>query len=258
MVTLFSTVGPPWWDDRPVILVGTGPSLTGFDLSRLRDLGYILAVKEAVWDLPFADACFGLDYPWMRRMNGRLSELAARMPLYLAVAKQHPPAHTHVEGAIYLERDRKCGPLSDDPGIIEAGANSGFGAFNLAYLKHANLIYLFGFDYTSDHYCPERYAHHGRHHAAQYWPRWARNFERALPQLRSRRVRVINASPISNIDVFPKVSPNEAIEHLVGIRSQASGSGRVRGGASLDQKDDQSADQGQLDQDGGPRKAGAL
>lgn len=238
--TVFSRVSSPWWDDAPALLVGTGPSLAGFDLNRLRGLGHILAVKSSVWDLPFAEACFGLDLPWMRRENGRLAELAARMPLYLAVPKAHPPMHTHVAGAIYLERDRQCGPLSEDLGIVEAGANSGFGAFNFAVLKRARTIFLFGYDYTGgDHYCPERYAHNPRNKNAHYWPKWGENFRLALPQLTRLGVQVFNASPASSVTAFPKVTIEQALEHLDRLRSERSGS--VCGGEIFSQTADDHA-----------------
>src|SRR5262245_12551914 len=155
----FGEIGPPWWHDRPVLVVGTGRSLQGFAFERLRDLGHILAVKRAVADLPFADACFGLDLPWMQNAKAELTEVAARMPLYLAVPDQHPLAYdVHVPGAIYLKRGRTCERLTETLGAVESGANSGFGALNVAYLKRARQIFLFGFDYhPNGHYCQERY-----------------------------------------------------------------------------------------------------
>lgn len=118
------------WSDKPLLIVGCGASLKGFDLNRLRGLGRILAVKEAIWDLPFAHACFGLDVPWMERQRTKLSELP--MPLYLAV----PPnrAFPIMANATYYMR-KFSDRLSDNAAEISCGRNSGFGAINLAYHK---------------------------------------------------------------------------------------------------------------------------
>jgi len=211
----FGRVEPVDWGDRPAIIVGTGPSLAGFDHDRLRGLGNVLAVKEAVWDLPFADACFGLDLPWMRRQGDRLIDVAARMQLYLAIPPVGlPPGHRPIPGAIHLVRRRTCNQFSEDPAEVESGGNSGFGAVNVALLKGARTIVLFGFDYTHGHYCPDRYAHQRPDHNARYWPRWGDNFRITLPQLAGMGASVLNASPGSTVDAFPKVTIDEAVEHL--------------------------------------------
>lgn len=220
-MTAFSRIDEPWWDDAPAIIVGTGPSLAGFKFESLRGLGHVLAVKQAVWDLPFAEVCFGLDIPWMRRDNEKLTELAKRMPVWLAVPKQNPPIHMHVEGAHYVERDRQCGPLSLDTSIVEAGANSGFGAFNFAVLKRAKKIFLFGYDYSGgDHYCFDRYTHHPRNHNSHYWPQWAKNFDLSAPIIKRLGIEVFNASPKSNVATFQKVTHEQAFIDLDRLRSE--------------------------------------
>lgn len=212
------------WDDKPVILVGTGPSLKDFDLSKLRGYGYVLAVKEAIWDLPFADACFGLDMPWMRRQGDRLEEVARRIPVYLAVPDQEqPPISRYTPSAIYLKRLRTSEGFSDDPGAVESGGNSGFGAANVAYLAKARDIVLLGYDYKGEPYCPERYTHHPRGHNARYLPKWGENFRAVAPVLKRKGVRVVNASKWSTVDAFDKIELGDALEYLDRVRSQGDG-----------------------------------
>lgn len=210
-------VDAPWWSDKPVLVVGTGPSLKGFDLGRLQGLGYILAVKAAIHDLPFADAGFGLDLPWMKREYDFLSKLT--MPLYLSIPVDHPENAPAMENAIYLRRRRRHDGLSENPEEIESGGNSGFGGFNLATLKRAKLIYLFGFDYTGSHYCPEHYKHQTPGQNAVYLSRWATNFTPAMPQLKRLGIKVKNASPNSNVRDFEKCTLEEAIYDLQLIKS---------------------------------------
>ena len=207
----FGRVGPPYWSERTTFIVGTGPSLRGFDFERLRGRGHILAVKQAWRDVPFADACFGLDLPWLRWANADLRALAERMPLYLAIPKPPYVLEHYVPGATFLVRERICDALMEDPGVIEAGGNSGFGALNLAWHKKAMRIVLLGFDYTGKHYCNERYEARPDGHNSQYMQNWATNFRNTLPQSQARGVEVITASPSSLVDAFPRMTIDEAL-----------------------------------------------
>lgn len=204
---LFGAVEPPWWDDKPLAIVGAGASLKGFDFRRLdRPDLRVLAVKTAWEDLPFAAACFGLDLPWIARDAHRLRELSRRMPLYLAVPERGPDVDRlpEIPDAIWLRQTRIMGAMSERPDTIETGGNSGFGALNLAYLKRARAVYLFGFDYGGAPHDPSRYAHQQPGHNARYWPKWAANFLLALPQARAAGMAVVNASPSSVVTAFPR------------------------------------------------------
>ena len=218
----FSSVGPPYWNDAPVLVIGTGPSLKGFDLSRLRGLGHVLGINEAWRDLPFADACFTVDTTFLWRRKRELTALARRMPFYAAIPATTTQSHipdpkfAHVDGAIYLERLTKCGPMSTNPSAIEAGGHSGFGAVNLADLKRGKLIYLFGFDYTAGHYCDDRYPDQPNN--LRYLRGWMGNFNTALPGLKARGVSVINASPKSNMTTFPRITLDQAMAELEALR----------------------------------------
>lgn len=208
----FGAVGPPWWDDRPVAVVGAGPSLKGFNFDRLRGPWHVLAVNQKVWDLPFACAGFSLDLPWMQHQAEPLGTLT--VPLWLAVPEtEHVPS---IAGATYLRRIRVSNRLSTDPTRIESGGTSGFGAFNFAVLKRAKKIVLFGFDYSDQgvgHDKPEQYPWHKKFQNVSLWPRWATNFRDTVPQLGG--VTVLNASPVSSIDAFPKCEIEEAMRALL-------------------------------------------
>lgn len=229
----WGAVGPPYWSDKPVLIVGAGPSLKGFDFNRLRGLGYVLAVKETWVDLPFADACFGLDVPWIIRQYGALCDVAQRMQLYVSVSHNERRPWRPIPRATHLIFDRnKVVGFSTDPARIESGAHSGYGAVNLAILKRARAIFLFGFDYTStyDHYCPERYAHNkSREKQSHYFLNWAQEFNKTTEQIKRLGIALINASPNSNLKAYPKLSIDDAIKRLDRFRSERDGG--VRGGA---------------------------
>jgi hypothetical protein len=153
----------------------------------------------------------------MRREKEYLSKLS--MPLFLAIPEEEPHTFPFIPNATYLRRLRFEG-ISFNPSHVQTGGNSGFAAFNFAVLKKAKMIFLFGYDYTQDHYCPERYTHQARDHNSRYWPRWATNFSEAKAALDKAGIVVVNASMVSSITAFMKVSQDEALQYLRRIRSK--------------------------------------
>lgn len=217
-----SSISEPWWDDKPLAIVGAGPSLKGFDFSRL-DLPdvRVLAVKETIWDMPFAHAVFGLDRPWINRQADKLRALICEV--YLAPTGMDGDNVAYIANATYLALERRQGGFSDNCGVLESGGNSGFAAVNLAYLKRAKQIVLFGFDYTEQgghHYSAERYHWYPQGRNARYWKNWGDNFQACLPQLKKHGVTIINASPISSVAAFPKVTIDAGCEYLAGLGCQ--------------------------------------
>lgn len=213
-------VEAPWWDDKPLAIVGTGTSLNGFDFDAFDNPRFrVLAVKEAVWDLPFAAAVFGLDRPWINRQAQKLQDCP--VPKVLSVEPEVRPC-ANIAGALYIMRARFPG-FSDDPALIQSGANSGFGAVNYAYLKRAKHICLFGFDYRpGPHYCQERYVDDRGNpqpadQNARYWVNWGDNFNDCRAQLEREGVTIMNASIHSTVKAFPKCSIEEGLKWLINI-----------------------------------------
>jgi hypothetical protein len=212
----FSAVGEPYWGDRPVAIVGAGPSLHQFEFSRLRGPWRVIAVNQKVWDLPWADACISIDIPWIRDQAARVVATMT-MPVYVAGPEYHQCPH--VPGMNYLKRSRTFG-FSDAADTVEMGGTSGYAALNFAYLKRAKFVVLFGFDYSAargDHDKPEQYPWHPVGHNARYWPRWATNFAEALPQIERAGMKVLNASPESTISAFGRCTIEQGLAALRNI-----------------------------------------
>lgn len=215
----FAPIGPPYWDDRPVAIVGAGPSLKGFDFNRLRGPWHVLAIKQKYLDLPFACAIFGLDLNWIR--NYGVQVVASGIPTYFALPEEEdlperltPP---EVPGALYLKRQRKGDLFSTALDTVNHCGNSGFGGHNLAVLKRAKHIVLFGFDYSTDgHDKPEQYPWSPPGHNARYWPQWAISYGKVADQLKSLGVITVNASVNSQMHAFPKVNLDDGINLLQG------------------------------------------
>lgn len=204
------------WSDRPVALVATGPSLAGFDLCQLRGLCRVIAIKEMIFELPWADEGFGLDITWMSKLRRQKEIEACRMPLVLAVPDEGltmdlPPERP---GITFVERLRGE-KLSDDRRHIYAGGTSGFGALNVAYLRRCRDVFLFGYDYRTDG--AKHHHDNARYPTAQahgHWPGWARKFDLIAKQAKDAGMKITVAGLTSSIAAFPKVSLETALEML--------------------------------------------
>jgi hypothetical protein len=212
----YSRIGEPWWDDRPLAIVGAGPSIQGLDLTRIRDTGCrVLAVKQTVLDMPWADCGFGLHVQWPRDYKRELE--ASPVPLILALPlDEERTFHLDRPDVTYVRRGRDAG-FSLDPESINSGGNSGYGAINLAVLKKARDVVLFGYDYDTldghHHYDGERYRHYNTGNAG-YWVPWARLLDANVDYLTKIGMKVLNASLRSRLKAFPKLSHDDALAYL--------------------------------------------
>ena len=99
-------------------------------------------------------------------------------------------------------------------GEIGWGGNGGFHALNLALQFGVSRIVLVGYDMRVD-----RGLHwHGAHGGGLNNPtepnvaRWRRVIDAAAPILQALGIRVVNASPVSALTAYPKMSLEEALE----------------------------------------------
>lgn len=209
----FGKVAPVDWGNKPVAIVGGGSSLKDFDFQRLRLQYTVLAVNASMLDLPWADAGFSLDRRAMRDWWPKLRQLT--IPQYYAVPDLKLK-NFNGSATTYMTFVRRIfsSEFSQVPRYICSGGTSGYGALQLAYLKGAKDITLFGFDYGAIN---EEW-HHNEGHYKFYeaqddkkWEQWAKNFDRAAIVLEEQGVKVMNASPKSRITAFPKISIEEAL-----------------------------------------------
>jgi len=208
---LFTAVHGPWWDKDRVLLIGGGPSLTGFDLARFvgRPGHRVIGVNHAMFDLPDCDAGVSRDAAFIETNHERLAEFASRRELYLAPGERwFEVGRTPIPGAVYL-RPADCTGLSLHPGWVCNGGTSGYTALNVAVLKRATVIVLFGYDYGS---IGARHHYHNRYpFDSGCWQEWAAYYRAAKLDCAKAGVIVINASIDSAIDAFPKCSIEDAL-----------------------------------------------
>ena len=208
-----SEVSAPYWDDKPLAIVAGGPSLKHFDFDQLRPF-HVLAVKGSMFDLPWADAGFGIDMPRLVEWINDKKFDGVKMPIYWAMPDKWQGSRQTIkmpDNVIPLLRETAV-RMSDDPTMVYSGGSSGFSALNVALLKRAKHVALFGYDYTI-----MRGSHHNEQHyrdkrnvGENSWRDWAANFKPVAKTL-AGRMDIVNGSKHSKITAFPTMSPNEAV-----------------------------------------------
>jgi hypothetical protein len=181
---IYGKIKEPYWNDKPVAVIGGGPSLKDFDLEQIRG-AHVLALRGAIFDVPWADAGYGFGVQCFAQVRDRLARLRT---VYWAV-RDHDQVERPPKNITFLKRLDGWN-LSDDPGEIYGG-NAGFGAMQICIHKRAKEIVLFGFDYEQDR---------------EHWARWAEHFSIYVPYLNAHKIHVTNACPTSAIRCFQKVA----------------------------------------------------
>lgn len=236
MAAFYGRVEPQWDDDLPVAVVGGGQSLVGFDFERLRGHARVVAVKGCIFDLPWADCGAGADFPRLESWLGKLN--AVTMPVYWGInepqwKQKNPPKPP----CITFVRQEYGNDLSVDPSFTYRGGTSGFHALNVAVLKGMSRprdIFLFGFDYRSgsgQYHHNEQHYNEERPQSVVQWKTWAQGYAGTLLKLKALNMRVFNASPESTITCFEKMTPDEAVQHI--LRLGPEGGSGLRGGPAL-------------------------
>ena len=206
------------WDDRPIIILGAGPSLTRGTINRLHGLGYILAVKSLAFEVEFADAGFGIDKPRFKEWRAALGALP--FPVYWGVPDDFK-IEDIPDNVTLLKRSRE-NYFTDDETLFPCGGTSGLGALAFAIRKigletKGRTIFLFGFDYKPlDHIWHSFPQHYGmvRIQRAENWASWAERFEPIVTYAKDKGIRVINVNDESMIKCTEKIGTEDAIIEL--------------------------------------------
>ena len=225
----FSEVAPLWGGLTAVILAG-GPSLTHEQVALVRGAREgstvrVLAVNDAYLLAPWADVQYAADSQWHAWMQkgvakpvlGLTAEDVRHRWASFAGQKCSIESSGRIEDdAVHLLRNKTFPNhslgLSLDPRALVTGRNSGFQALNLAILAGAKLVILLGFDGQrsaegKDHF-------HGGHPQPTppaAYPLYRQAMSAAENAIKAAGVMVLNCSPGSAIDSFPKVALKEAL-----------------------------------------------
>lgn len=173
----------------------------------------VIAVNNAYRIAPWADMCYFADSQWWGWHKDK--------PEFRAFAGEKCSIQNTGmmvdDGAVHLLRNRNFPShgtgLSLDPEYLVTGSHSGWQALNVAVLAGAATIVLLGYD------AREPAAGHPGHFFGEHpiptpiaaFAAYRHAFKAGAAAVKAAGVRVLNCSPDSAIDSFPKMALEEAL-----------------------------------------------
>lgn len=189
-------------------IIGGGWSVARVDLRRLP--GYVIAVNDAALHAPRWDAVVSMDRLWAEnRLAGLLSTAVGQFWIR-ENALQNLPALRPLVRAFKCDHTTNTFALTD--GNLN-GTNSGACALNLAWQMRPSRLFLLGFDMNrspqGQAYWYPPYPWAGGGISAKKYSGWSRQFGDAARAFKSTGCEVFNVNPLSMVEAFEKISPQE-------------------------------------------------
>jgi len=204
------------WQDATTVLIGGGPSLTVEQVAQVREARAagavrVIAVNDAYRLAPFADLCYFADSEWWGWHKDR--------PDFQAFAGQKcsisDSGANIKDPAVHILRNANgrghSFGLSLDPKQIVTGSNSGYQALNIAVLAGAKTIILLGFDAREPTGKTHWFGDHPKREPLAAYAEYRKAFSVGERAIAAAGVRVINSSPGSGINSFPKLDLTDAL-----------------------------------------------
>lgn len=208
----------PAWVGAVVAILGGGPSLTVEQVERVR-IGRVrcIAINNSFMLAPWADMLYGADASW----HAAHQESANFSGLRCGIENRYDrftDDRIHVVSRADLPiATTTCLPAAGDTTLI-AGRNSLHQAMNLAILAGATTVLLLGCDGRRvDGRTHWHGGHQGRTLADDFFDDMRRAFSAQENALMRRGIRVVNCSPGSAIDSFPKIALEDALKETLTV-----------------------------------------
>jgi hypothetical protein len=200
----------PIWSGEACIVAATGPSLTAEVARRcLASQHRVLAVSDAWRLMPWATALYSCDHAWWQHHQGATGFGGEKWSSHGTVGNEKVLAAER--WGLNLVRGKDGKGFSTDPAVIHYGGNSGFQAVNLAILFGAVRIVLVGFNLRhvgeKSHFFGD---HPGRLRTCSRYQTFLGAFRTAAKTL-PPGVVIVNATPNSALDCFPRLDLDEAL-----------------------------------------------
>lgn len=203
----------PWTVPRlyagsTVYCLGSGPSLAAVDPSLLYGKPLVTCNSAAFWAEPSWSSCthaLFYDGKYIAREDEKCRQLhdCGGTVVTIDAGVERPWVRL-------LKSRAGCG-LHRDPDAVANGLNCGHGAVNLAYHLGAQRIVLLGYDMRV---CRGNRTHWNGRTVDDPWKyatHFARAFQKIAADLAEIGVSVLNATPHSALEVFPRISLADAL-----------------------------------------------
>lgn len=199
----------PDWRGQTAVIVATGPSAADAPLIEAKGLARVIVIKSS-WRLaPWADVLYGCDKGWWiesrcaPQFKGRKFSPS---PTVCKVCRDVTLVTLIAKARILTDEIGRIGC-----GLRTGGGHSGFHAINLAVQFGAKRIVLVGFDMRLDNGAHWHADAAQRRKNAKDVAECRDALDACAPQFVELGVEVINASDVSALSAYPKMSLMEAI-----------------------------------------------
>lgn len=190
------------WPNATVVCLASGPSLTREDVDYCNGKAKVIAINTTITLAPWADAFHACDLRvWQWHRQHLLTYQGLRFSLDAAASEF---------GATVLRNGGVWG-LSADPTALSTGRNSGYQAINLSVLLGASRVILVGYDMQRG---PDGEKHWHGEHPNRTEPPYASciaAFKTLVEPLKAAGVDVVNCSRLTALEMFPRLSLEEAL-----------------------------------------------
>lgn len=186
------------WEGDTVAVIAGGPSASEEGAWRLREAEIeIVVVNNAFQLAPWASILYAADEAWWNHTPGALKFEGTKASC------------TKVAGVNWIGRAGKVG-YSDKADELHTFGNSGAQAIQIAAKAGAARILLLGFDMAGGHWHPEHAAPLRTTHGDDY-ALWRQEMPALAAALADRGIDVVNCSPGSALDCWPKTTLEDAL-----------------------------------------------
>lgn len=203
---------PRVWEDKKVVVMATGPSLTTEQVQEVEDSDAAVVVVNDSWQLaPWADVLYACDMKWwkwhheearksfegLRVTNDNTKQIFQSFPELSVLHGKHAPG------------------FSRESSTIHYGRNSGYQAVNLALLTGTKTVILLGFDYNYNH--RNGAAHWFGDHPDKVrtgeagFKRWIKEWETTVDDVKQFGARIINCSPGTSLTLYETMELTDAL-----------------------------------------------
>lgn len=195
----------PVWKGETVVCIGGGPSVTQEAVNLTRGRARVVVINNSYLLAPWADVCYFADARWWGWHKDK--------PEFIAFGGQKVTIENtgnlvSDDNVFVLQNANMRGAtvgLSEKTNAVVTGSNGGYQAIQIAVHAGAKRILLLGYDMR---YGPGNKSHwHGGHPERmpeRAYADYARKFSTMVPQLQRLGIEVINCTPGSLIDAFPR------------------------------------------------------
>jgi hypothetical protein len=205
-------IEPEWAGDTAVVLA-SGPSMTREQCEKVRHLRTIAVNNQGIDTIadkvmvpalaPWADILYAADSKWWDHYGDRALKFAGRKVTIRG---------SQYKGLLWLRQSAER-TFDVRPNYLATGGNSAYQALHIAVHLGARRVILLGVDMKV---AGRRKHWFGDHpHKLNTMPNfgnWMKAFRRLAPIMEKRGVEVINCSPDSALDAFPRQSLEAALK----------------------------------------------